>query len=574
LTQSFENPTDETLEAVYVFPLPEGAAVDGLELTVGDHRYRGEIREKEEARKTYEQAKVEGKGAGLVEQHRPNIFRTSVANIPPHATVVVRIETLDEASWSGGSFSTVFPTTITARYDPHGGAASDAAAPSTALPSITLAATVDAGVPLDEVTSPSHALERTERGRATTVRTEAVARSDRDFVLRWRPRRGSTALGGGLVETRPDGTYGLAMIVPPTIDGGHGMGWPTQSVFVIDVSGSMAGTSLAQAQAALAIALDRLRPGDTFTLIKFDSENEAYSERFLPADPREIAAAKRWIAGLTVGGGTEIVPALVRALALSESGDARAAKRVVLITDGAVDNEGEAVVEVERRLGGTRLHIIGIGLAPNRWLMKELARAGRGTFESIGSNAEIAARTAALMKRTERAVVTDVALEWDGAPPLDADPDPVPDLYAGQPLTVTARFDPSKPVPRLRVWGRAPGGPVTMNVDFQPAPAGAGIGTRWARARIASLERSQLHGADPANVKADVVDLAKRFSLVSSFTSFVVVADEAYEESTPDDTLLPQGGTDEPLLLAIGLLSTVLGLLLAAPALRAALTRP
>jgi Ca-activated chloride channel family protein len=189
--------------------------------------------------------------------------------------------------------------------------------------------------------------------------------------------------------------------------------------------------------------------------------------------------------------------------------------------------------------------------------MKELARAGRGSFESIGSIADVQVKTVDLLTRTERAAITDVTLEWEGAPPLDAGPDPVPDLYEGRPLVVTARFDPAKPLPKLRVWGRAPGGPVTMDVDFARATANAGIGTRWARARIAGLEQARVRGADPVVIRADIIDLAKRFSLVTAYTSFVVVADESYAAEAVaregEDGVLPQGGTGEPLLLIIGL---------------------
>ncbi len=559
VVQTFENPTAETLEAVYVFPLPEGAAVDGLMLEVGDRRFVGEVHEKEEARRTYEKAKAEGTGAGLVEQDRPNIFRTRVANIPPHASIVVHLDTLDEAEWSEGWFSTTFPTTITARYAPSNAITCELVSPDTAAhaPLVALHATIDAGLEMAAITSSSHRVLATARGSSFDVKVgEGVVPADRDFVLRWQPKAEFVAIAGGLVEERADGRYGLAMLVPPQLTKSGAGTFATQTVFVVDVSGSMGGPSLDQAKAALQVALDRLRPGDTFTLIKFDSGNEAYAERFIQAEPAAIDAAKRWVSDLSAGSGTEILPALLRALDLSERGNASVLKRVILITDGAVQNEDQVVAEVGRHLGGTRLHIVGIGLAPNRWLMKELARAGRGTFESIGEIAEVQAKTVALLERTERAVITDVVLEWEGAAPLSADPDPVPDLYDGRPLVVTARFDPSRPLPKLRVWGRAPGGPVTMNVDFARATVNAGIGTRWARARIASLEQARVHGADPAIVRADVIELAKRFSLATAYTSFVVVADESYAAEGVsrggEDGTLPQGGTHEPLLLLIG----------------------
>lgn len=554
VAQSFTNPTGDTIDAVYMFPLPQGAAVDGLVYEVGGRSYAGVVREKEEAKKIFAEAQAAGRGAGLVEQHRPNLFRTSVANIPPHATVVLRLTTIDEAEWSEGGFSTTFPTTITPRYDPSTCGASTTTA-GALIPSISIAATIDAGVPLAEVASSSHRI-RTERGgRLVSIAVgDGPVLADRDFVLRWRPESSAAPAAGGLVEERADGRYGLAIVVPPALDRDGAPGFPTQTVFVVDISGSMAGPSLSQAKQALRVALDRLRPGDTFTMIEFDDRYETMSDTFLDAGPASIARARSWVDRLEARGGTEILPALLRAIDISESGDPRALKRVVLVTDGAVENEEEIVAAVPSRLGGTRLHVVGIGSAPNRWLMTELARAGRGTYEAVGASGEVEERIGALLTRTERAVLTDVALEWDGAPPLDADPDPVPDLYAGRPIVVTARFDPSKPLPKLRVWGKAPGGPATMEVDFSGARPDAGIGTRWARARVAALERSRVRGADGATVRADVVALAERFSLVTPYTSFVVVADVPSESRQDDgDGDLPQGGTGEPLRLALGI---------------------
>lgn len=557
--QEFRSDADRPVEAVYLFPLPEGAAVDGLVLDVAGKRYRGRIEETAEAKRIYETAKSEGKRAGLLEQHRPNVFRTRVANVPPHGAVAVELTYLASADFEDGVFATVFPMKITRRYSPPGSEPSGEA--TGVVPDVALHVTLDAGVPLGDVSSPSHAIHAAASGRGVAISVgDGPVPADRDFVLRWRPKASAAPLSGAIVEDRPDGRYALAMVVPPSIEGTGGRGFPTQTVFVIDVSGSMEGPSIEQAKAALDAALDRLRPGDTFTMIRFASDDVAYSESLLPADGRAVASAKAWVDGLVADGGTEILPALLHALAISEAGDASVLKRVVLITDGAVDNEEEVFRAVEDHLGGTRLHVVGIGPAPNRWLMTELARAGRGTYTAIGNLADVGTGIASLLARTERAVMTDVALEWDGAAPLEAFPDPVPDLYAGKPLVVTAKLDPSKPAPRLRVWGRAPGGPITMTADLHAASPGSGIATLWARAKIASLEGARMHGADPAVVKADVVDLSKRFSIVSPYTSFVVVEDEAAEEAAVEDGAdLPQGGTLEPLLLALGALLAATG---------------
>ena len=553
LTQTFTNPSRETIDADYVFPLPEGAAVDELTLEVGGRSFVGRIQEKEEATRTFERARAQGKGAALVEQHRPNVFRTRVARIPAGESVVVRLGFLDEAEWSDGTFSTTFPMTITPRY----GSDTEAVCGTSAIPLVDVRASIDAGLPLSEVVSPSHAMRPAADG-ALGGRLPA----DRDLVLRWRPRTGTEPMAGGLVEDRDDGRYALAMAVPPDLEMGSGRGLPTQTVFVVDVSGSMAGPSLEQAKEALTVALDRLAPGDAFTLIEFDHEVRPYSERFLDARPSEIADAKAWVASLEPRGGTEILPALLRALDISRRGDPRLLARVVLITDGAVDNEDQVVAAVGRDLGDTRLHIVGIGPAPNRWLMKELAREGRGTYEAIGSTGDVGEKTIALLARTERAVMTDVTLEWEGGATVLAEPDPVPDLYAGRPLVVLAKLDPGQPLPKLRVRGRTQRGPVSMEVSWSTASEGSGIATLWGRARVASLEQARVHGADPARIREDVIALAKRHSLVTPYTSFVVVADETLDDED-DEAELPACGTLEPLLLAIGLVLSVLGLLAA-----------
>ena len=558
IEQRFENPADVPLEAIYLFPLPEGAAVDGLTLTIAGRRFAGEIREKEEARRTYERAKESGKRAGLVEQHRPNLFRTAVAGIPAGETVMVRLSYLDDADFSDGTFSTTFPLTITPRYAP--GGADPVCSGGSVTPPASVRVRLDAGFPLASVGSPSHGLTTSVAGRRADLSSDAVA-TDRDLVLRWTPRSDEGALGGALVEDREDGRYFSVTVIPPSLDAPGGTSLPTQTVFVVDVSGSMQGPSIEQAREALLSALGRLAPGDTFALIKFDDENEAFREGFSPATESALAPARAWVRALAPGGGTEILPALLRALEMSERGDARALRRVVLITDGAVGNEEQVLAAVERSLGATRLHVVGIGPAPNRWLMTKLARSGRGAVAFIGSTSEVKERIDALLARTERAVLKDVAILGLAARDVEIAPDPIPDVYAGRPLVLTGRLAPGAPLPKLALTGRAPNGPVTIDLPVSPAREHAGIGVRWARARVEALEDARRLGADPERIRLDVIDLAKRFSIVTPYTSFVVVEDESPEAGIDE---LPPCGTLEPLLLAIGAGLTLCGLALLA----------
>jgi Ca-activated chloride channel family protein len=558
IEQRFVNPGGEAIDGTYVFPLPEGAAVDYLSLSVDGRSWVGEIQEKEEARRTFERAKVGGKRAGLVEQHRPNIFRTSVANIPAGSEVSVTLSFLDEADWQDGVFTTAFPLTITPRYKP---GETDPVC-SASVPNATVRALLEPGFPVEWVRSPSHVLTRPSNAPEVSVATGGPA--DRDFVLRWKPVSASAPFAGGVVEDREDGRYLSVTVLPPDLGDDASRTLPTQTVFVVDVSGSMEGPSILRAREALLAALDRLRPEDSFAMIRFNDGFESYHGRFEPARPAELAAARAWVEGLRAGGGTEILPALLEALAQSARGDPRALQRVVLITDGAVGNEEEVLEAVEGSLGETRLHVVGIGAAPNRWLMQKLARSGRGVAEFVGSVDEVKERIDALLTRTERAVVGDLAVLGVDAADLDLAGRRIPDLYAGRPLTITARLAPGRTIPKLSVWGRARGGPVTIDLPVVEAKEGSGAATRWARARIEALEDSKRAGADPAVVRTDVVDLAKRFSLVTAYTSFVVVEEESEEEhcccSREGLDELPAGGTEEPLLFALGVLLPLGGL--------------
>ncbi|HJQ97521.1 MAG TPA: VWA domain-containing protein, partial [Candidatus Polarisedimenticolaceae bacterium] len=441
-----------------------------------------------------------------------------------------------------------FPLTITPRYK------DDAAIYSPAGPKTTVHAYLWPGFPIDWVRSPSHELKPIDGSLQLSFETSGSA--DRDFILRWKPVSSATPFAGATVEEREDGRYMSVTVLPPDLGDDSVRALPTQTVFVIDVSGSMEGPSLVQAKAALVTALERLRPEDSFSIIEFYQDFDSYKDHFEAATPAAIASARAWVEGLRTKGGTEIPPALLWALAQSEHGDPRMLRRVVLITDGAVGNEEEVFSTVEKSLGDTRLHVVGIGAAPNRWLMQKLAQSGRGVCEFVGSLDDVKERIDALLARTERAVISDVTVLGVDAADLDLAGRKIPDLYAGRPLTITARLASGKAIPKLLVWGRARGGPVAIDLPLVEVKNGSGGATRWARARIEALEDSKREGADPAVVRADVIDLAKRFSLVTAYTSFVVVEHESEELECEcchegiDE--LPAGGTYEPLLLAIG----------------------
>ncbi len=579
--QTFGNPTPEVIEAVYVFPLPVRASVDAMEMRIGERRIRAVVREREEAKATYEQARREGRKAGLIEQERPNLFTTSVAGINPGETVVVRLEYLEEVAYRDGGFGLVFPLTFTPRYTSPGrgeaaieGCFVKAASPL--APRAALDVRLDAGLPVDDVRSTSHAIHVEPEGSAWRVELDGGAVvADRDFVLRWTVRRDARPEGAAFVEDREDGLYGLVMILPPVPESAAGGGMPTETLFIVDVSGSMDGPSIEQAREALLKALDRLRPGDTFNILKFNAQNEPFRERFLSTAGTSLDEARAWVRSLAASGGTEILPALLRGIQMVADADPWPVRRIVLITDGAVGDEEGVFAEVTKRLGTARLHIIGIGSAPNRYLVRRLAEFGRGSCEFIGGVEENEARMDSFLTRIDRPVMTDLALDWQGAPPLEVYPGRLPDLHAGEPLFVSVRLGPSGGGARAVLTGRVAGGPVRIDVGVAPdAPRGSGVATRWARAKVESLMDGLRDGANAETVRHEVIGVAQAFGLVMRYTSLVAVeefpsADGSWTThrvaaalplgSTLIGGTLPQGGTSGPLLTLLGLFLVLVG---------------
>lgn len=566
--QQFVNPTSNWVEGVYVFPLPEDAAVDHLRLHVGDRILEGLIRERAAAKATYEQAKREGRRTGLVEQERPNVFTTSVANIAPGASIAVEIEYQQTLRWDESRYRLRFPLVVGPRYipgtpvdtppdatgwAPNTDVVPDASriTPPVVHPSrgpinpVTLRVTLAPGAPLSRLDSTYHAIHATPE-RDGTYRIELAAGpvpTDRDFELVWEPAAGTMPAAAVFTEGRDDGVYGLLVVTPPTPTAHAARRQPREVVFVIDNSGSMAGASIDQAKAALQMALARLGPADTFNVIRFNHTMDAVFEAPRPATREHLALAARWVQRLQATGGTEMRPPLSRALA-GETGDGRL-RQVIFLTDGGVGNEAELFDIIRTSLGDRRLFTVGIGSAPNSHFMREAARYGRGTFTYIGAVSEVQEKMTALFRKLESPALTDLRLELPGISVAEVVPDPVPDLYIGEPVVVAFR---AATLPAHAVLsGRFGATTWEREVSLQRAPEHAGLATHWARAKIGVLLDARRGGADDEGVRQAMIQLALAHHLVSPYTSLVAVdvtpvrPDGAALQSHAMPTNLPHG---------------------------------
>ena len=557
VTQRFLNPHADWYEGTYVFPLPQNAAVDRLRMKIGERIVEGEVREKDSARRTYAEAKAEGRRAALLEQERPNIFTSSVANIAPGEEIRVEIEYHQTLRYDQGRYSLRFPMVVGPRYMPAGMDPLDAAriTPAVLRPDenaaihnpVNLRVEIQAGVPIAALQSPSHALDT---GGCGASGCHAVLRgpvpANKDFVLDWTLAPGAVPAAALISEEKDARHYGLVMVVPPALER-RSAAIPREAVFIIDTSGSMQGASIAQAREALELAIRRLAATDRFNVIEFNSYARSLYAEARPATPDNVAAAVRWVRDLRAQGGTEMAKALD--LALDGRETPGRIRQIVFLTDGAVGNEDPLLRMIRERLGDSRLFTVGIGSAPNSHFMTKAAQFGAGSFTYIGRIEEVKQKMDALFEKLESPVLKGVRIDWGGAEALEAWPKVIPDLYAGEPVMVlfsAARLD-----REITVSALAGGSPWEARVPLTAANGERALSGLWARERIGALMDELRSGAAEPEIRAAVLKLALEHQLVSRYTSLVAVdktparSAEAELKSAALATNLPEGWTYE-----------------------------
>ena len=550
VTQIFKNPTKDWVEATYVYPLPAGGAVDKLQMVVGDRIVVGEIKERQQARIIYEQARRDGQKAALTEQERPNIFTNSVANIGPGETVLVQIEYQEPVQQSGNEFSLRVPMVVGPRYNPApvvqsvdfrpdgggwGATSTDPVpdrnriAPPVLDPAqngpvnpTSITVHLQAGFALGEVKSAHHAVTMESPDKSTRIirLKEGTVPADQDFELTWRPAAEKAPSVGLFREHVGDADYLLAFVTPPSVEQAEQKPLPREVIFVIDNSGSMGGTSIIQAKASLIYALGRLQPNDRFNVIRFDHTMDVLFPAPVPADSEHLGRATSFVGALQAEGGTEMVPAM-RAALTDKGGDANHVRQVVFLTDGAIGNEQQLFETITAMRGRSRIFMVGIGSAPNTFLMTRAAELGRGAFTHIGSVEQVEERMRGLFAKLENPAVTGLTAKFSDAK-ADLTPAAIPDLYRDEPLVLAAKLDRLKG--SVEIKGKIGDRPWVVTLPLANAAEGKGLSKLWARRKIADAEIARtLREATPEEADKTILALALEHQLVTRLTSLVAV---------------------------------------------------
>ena len=542
--QRFTNTTDNWQEGIYVFPLPENAAVDHMRLKIGERIIEGQIKEKLAAKKIYTQAKQQGKQAALTEQERPNIFTTSVANIAPHETIVVEIEYQQIVNYDSGVFSLRFPMVVGPRYIPgspliedqniEGFSGTGWAVNTDQVPDasritppvlepdsdrkneVTINIDLDAGLALEKIDSPYHAIEvNKQHDQYQITLKQETTLANRDFELIWKPEPAVAPKAALFTEEKNGETYAMIMMVPPETKQAQSL--PREIIYVIDTSGSMGGQSIIQARAALELALTQLKPGDKFNVIQFNSFTSKLFNDSQPFNHQTLDQASRYVRSLEANGGTEMASALNAALNNQSSNGYL--RQVIFLTDGSIGNEQALFEIIQNKLGNSRLFTIGIGSAPNSHFMQRAANFGRGTHTYIGKLQEVQTKMQALFEKIENPVLKDIAIDWMESD-MEIWPQKIVDLYKGEPLLITAKT--KHQLGDIKITGNIAGKTWASTLKLDGGQSREGISALWARKKIDALMQ-QKRDAEFESIKQTIIETALEHHLVSKYTSLVAV---------------------------------------------------
>lgn len=533
VTQEFENSFSERIEAVYVFPLPNNSAVDSMTMRIGERTVRGKIMKRDEARQVYDAAKQNGQIASLLDQERTNIFTQSVANILPGERVIIEITYVETLKYEDGSYEFVFPMVVGPRYTPRG----DATGGTTQVPDearikppvsatragqdISIEVALDAGVPVENVESKTHAVDSamlSANSYSVKLRNQNTI-PNKDFILRY-DVTGKRIADAVLTHRGEKGGYFSLILQPPDSPRVEDV-TPKEIVFVVDTSGSMSGFPIEKAKESMKMTLEGLNPQDTFNLITFAGDTSILFDAPVPASPENLTKAKAFLESRQGYGGTEMMKAIKAALAPTDS--QQHVRIVCFMTDGYIGNEAEILAEIQKHKNA-RIFSFGIGSSVNRMLLDKMAEEGRGEVEYVGLEDEGSKAAKRFYERVRSPLLTDIEVDFGGLPVADVYPKRIGDLFSAKPVVIHGRFTAAgRGVIRLK--GKTAGRETVREipVDFPAAEARHDVlATLWARTRIDDLTRQDYSNSKP-EIREQITSLGLEFGLMTSFTSFVAV---------------------------------------------------
>lgn len=546
--QIFHNPLKKKIEAVYTFPLSSTGAVNDMLMKVGDRTVKGIIKQREEARRIYEEAKEKGHVASLLDQERPNVFTQSVANIMPGEKVEITIRYVEVLTYEGGAVKLAFPMVVGPRFisgRPNGKQGTGRAQDTTSVPDasritppvsedgkraghdIDVTVSIDAGVPIEKIDSKLHevTVDRDGKSRATVSLKEKKEIPNRDFVLEYLVAGDQVRAGILTHKDEPNGYVNFILIPPDRV--AQNQIAPRELIFVVDTSGSQSGFPLEKCKETMKYVIDRMNPGDTFNFIDFSDQSRMLFSSPKKNTPENREKVLRYIDSLKARGGTRMAHAIWDALSMEPS-DNRL-RIVTIMTDGLIGNDWEVISMIKKLRGKSRFFSFGTGNSVNRFLLGNMARVGGGEVDYVLLNTPAEGVAKKFYERIASPVLTDIKLTFDGIELQDVYPSAISDLWSQKPLIFKARYSKAgkgtvtiKGLKSGKVYEQ------TLKVDLPATEKGnVALPFLWARAKVDDLMDMDLMGIQRGiprkEIKEQIVKVALAHNLVTQFTSFVAV---------------------------------------------------
>lgn len=564
VTQTYSNEGGSPINASYVFPASTRVSVHGMKMTIGDKVVTAKIKEKEEAKVEFEEAKSEGKSASLLEQQRPNVFNMNVANIMPGDTVHIELHYTELIVSTEGVYQFVFPTVVGPRYvspsdDTEGEMNDWVAAPylkegTVPTDKYNITVNISTGVPISSLTSGTHKVKVAKSNDSTasvTLSNPADYAGNRDYILEYKLT--GQELSSGLMLSKDDTeNFFMLMVQPPERFKTEDI--PSREyIFVLDVSGSMYGFPLDTAKELIRNLVGNLRETDTFNIILFSGAFDQMSAKSLPATEKNIRSAIEYVENEDGGGGTELAPALERAIAIPTDGGT--ARSIVVVTDGYIYGEKEIFEIINSNLGTTSFFSFGIGSSVNRYLIEGIAKAGLGESFVVTDPDEAADTAERFRSYIQSPLLTDVKVTYDGFQTYDIEPINIPTLYAEKPIVLFGKWR-GEPAGTIRITGKTGGQDYVQEIPVsgvEPLEAGSALRYLWARTKVERLTDYGNNTGSEEMTKKQVTELGLKYSMMTPYTSFIAVIETV---RNPD-----KDGTDvnQPLPLPLGVSNLAIG---------------
>ena len=535
IIQKYSNDGTRPIHARYIFPASTRAAVHGMTMTVGQQIIKAQIKERQQARAEYNQAKKKGQNASLLNQDRPNVFSMNVANVMPGDEIEIELHYTELLVPTDGVYEFVYPTVVGPRYTDqlaneapeHDMWVNNPYLRQGEVPpaEFNIGVTLSTGIALQEIVCTSHETDifwESESVAAVGLRDPENFGGDRDYILQFR-LAGKEIQSGLLLYEGQEENFFLLMVQPPErvlpVDIP-----PREYIFVVDISGSMHGFPLNTAKKLLRNLIGHLRPSDTFNVILFAGGSRVMDPASVAATPQNVRRAIQLIDKQRGGGGTELLAAMRNGFTLPR--DEAYSRTMIVVTDGYIGAEREVFAEIQNNLDRTNVFAFGIGSSVNRYLIEGIARAGLGEPFIVTKPGEAPATARKFRHYIQSPVLTNINVSYDDFGTYDIEPAAIPDLFAKRPVVVFGK------------WKGNPGGMITLTgsggnaaytrtfrvAETRPLEANRSLRYLWARTRIARLCDFNFYPAHSENA-AEITTLGLTYNLLTAYTSFIAVND-------------------------------------------------